>query len=124
MYANLLGFPCSSAGKESACNAGDPCLIPGSGNSSGEGIGYPFQCSWASLVAQMVKNPPVMAETWVQSLDLEDLQKEGMAVCTRVLAWRIPVEAEAGRLQSMEWERAVHDWATKHGTAHRNILFY
>ena len=51
-----MAFPGSSAGKESACNAGDPCLITGSGRSSGEGIGYPFQYSWASLVAQMVKN--------------------------------------------------------------------
>ena len=47
----LMGFPCSSAGKESACNAGDPGLILGSGRSPGEGIGYPLQCSWASLVA-------------------------------------------------------------------------
>ena len=51
-----FGFPDSSVGKESACNAGDPCLIPGSGRSSGEGIGYPLQYSWASLVAQLVKN--------------------------------------------------------------------
>ena len=58
-----MDFPDSSAGKESACNAGDP-LIPGSGSSSGEGIGYPLQYSWASLVAQMVKNLPAMQETW------------------------------------------------------------
>ena len=51
-----LGFPGSSVGKESACNAGDPCLIPGSGRSTGEGIGYSLQYSWASLVAQLVKN--------------------------------------------------------------------
>ena len=50
------GFSGSSAGKESACNAGDPGLIPGSGRSPGEGIGYPLRYSWASLVAQMVKN--------------------------------------------------------------------
>ena len=49
------GFPGSSAGKESACNAGDPGLIPGLGRSIGEGIGYPLQYSWASLVDQMVK---------------------------------------------------------------------
>ena len=52
-----------SAGKESTCNAGDPSLIPGSGRSSGEGIGYPLQYSWAFLVAQLVKNPPAMQET-------------------------------------------------------------
>ena len=57
------GFPESSVVKESTCNAGDPSLIPGSGRSSGEGIGYLLQCSWASLVAQLVKNPPAMRET-------------------------------------------------------------
>ena len=61
----LLGFPDSSVGKESACNAGDPRLIPGSGRSTGEGIGYPVQYSWASLVAQLVKNLPAIQETWV-----------------------------------------------------------
>ena len=63
--AVFLGFPCGSAGKESACNAGDLGSIPGLGRSRGEGIGYPLQCSWASLVAQLVKNPPAMWETWV-----------------------------------------------------------
>ena len=66
------GFPVSSVGKESACNAGNPGLIPGSGRSTGEGIGYPLQYSWASPVAQLVKNPPAVWETWVQSLDWED----------------------------------------------------
>ena len=51
-----------SVGKESASNAGDPGLIPGWGRSTGEGIGYPLQYSWASLVAQLVKNPPAMQE--------------------------------------------------------------
>ena len=55
-----VGFPDSSVGKESACNAGDPSLIPRLGRSAGEGIGYPLQYFWASLVAQMVKNPPAM----------------------------------------------------------------
>ena len=58
-------FPDSSVGKESACNAGDPGLIPGLGRSLGGGIGYPLQYSWASLVTQLVKNPPAMQETWV-----------------------------------------------------------
>ena len=57
------GFPCSSAGEESACNAGDPSLIPGSGRFPGEGVDYPLQHSWASLVAQLAKNPPAMQET-------------------------------------------------------------
>ena len=57
-----------SAGKESACNVGEPGSIPGSGRSPGEGIGYPLQYSWASLVAQTVKNLPAMWETLVRSL--------------------------------------------------------
>ena len=52
------GFPGSSAGKESTCSVGDPDSIPGVGRSPGEGIGYPLQYSWVSLVAQSVKNPP------------------------------------------------------------------
>ena len=60
-----MDFPDSSVGKESACNAEDPGLIPGSGISTGEGIGYPLQYSWASLVGQVVKNPPAMQETSV-----------------------------------------------------------
>ena len=59
------GFPDSSVGKESTCNAGDPCLFPGLGRSAGESIGYPLQYFWASLVAQLVKNLPAMCETWV-----------------------------------------------------------
>ena len=61
----LWGLPDSSAGKESACNAGDPGSIPGLGRSPGEGISYPLQYSWASLVPQLVKNPPAMWETWL-----------------------------------------------------------
>ena len=71
------GFPDSLVGKESACNAGDPGSIPGSGRSAGEGIGYPLQYSWSSLVAQLVKNLPAMWEIWVQSLCWEDLLEEG-----------------------------------------------
>ena len=57
-----MGFPGSSTGKESACYAGDPGLIPGFGRPSGEGIGYPLQYSWTSLVAQMIKNLLAMQE--------------------------------------------------------------
>ena len=60
-----VGFPDSSVGKESACNVGDPSLIPGSGQSTGEVIGYPPQYSWDSLVDQLVKNSPATQETWV-----------------------------------------------------------
>ena len=65
LFAGQQSFPGSSAGKESTCNAGDPSLIPGSGRSPGEGIGYPLQYSWVSLVAQLVQNPPAIVETWV-----------------------------------------------------------
>ena len=72
-----MDLPDSSVGKESARSAGDPGSIPGSGRSTGEGIGYPLQYSWASLVAQLVKNPPAMQETWIRSLDWEDSPREG-----------------------------------------------
>ena len=62
------GFPGSSAGKESACKAGDPGSVPGSVRFAGEGMGYPLQHTWASLVAKLVKNLPAMRETCVQSL--------------------------------------------------------
>ena len=76
-HFSTLDFPDSSVGKESTCNAGGPGSIPGSGRPAGEGIGYSLQYSRASLVAQLVKNPPAMRETWVQSLGREDpLEKE------------------------------------------------
>ena len=81
-----VDFPGSSAGKESACNAGDPDLIPGWGRSARGGIGYPLQCCWASLVAQLVKNPPAMWETWVRSLGWEDPLEKGMATYSNILA--------------------------------------
>ena len=96
------GFTGSSAGKESASNAGDPGSIPRSGRSPAEDIGYPLQYSWASLVAQVVKNLPAMRETWVQSLGWEDSPEEGMTTHSSVLAWRIPWTEEPGRLQSKE----------------------
>ena len=68
----LKGFPDSSVGKESSCNAGDPGSIPGSERSAGEGIGYPLRYSWTYLIAQLIKNPPAMRETWVTSLGWED----------------------------------------------------
>ena len=84
------GFPGNSTGKESSCNAGDPSLIPGLGRFGGEGVGYPLQYSWASLVAQPVKNLPTMWETWVRSLGWEDPPEKGMATLSSILAWRIP----------------------------------
>ena len=79
------GFPDSSVGKESACNAGDPSLIPGSGISNGEGIGYPLQYFGASLVAQLVKNLSAMWETWVQSLGWEDPLEMGKATHSSIV---------------------------------------
>ena len=65
-------------------------MVPGSARSTGEGIGFPLECSWASLVAQLVKNPPAMQETWVRSLGWEDPLEKGKATHTGILAWRIP----------------------------------
>ena len=98
------GCPHSSVGKESACNAGDPGSILGSGKPTGEGIGYPLQYSWASLVAQLVKNPPAMWETWVQPLGWENPLKKGQTTHSSILAWRIP-----WNVQSMELQRVRHD---------------
>ena len=89
-------------------------MIPGSGRSLGDGIGYPLQYSWASLVAQLVKNPPAMGETWVRSLNWEDPLEKGMATQSGILAWRIPWTEEPGRLQSMGLQRVRHDLVTKH----------
>ena len=103
-----MGFPGSSAGKESACNAGDPGSITGSGKSVGEGIGYPLQYSWAFLVAQIVKNLPAMQETCVLSLGWEDSLEEGMATHFNILVWRIFMDRGAW------WAIVRHNWETKH----------
>ena len=97
------GFSGTSAGQESACNAGDPSLIPKLGRSAGEGVGYPLQYSWASLVAQLVKHLPAMWETWVLSLDWEDPLEKGKATHSSILAWRIP-----WTLWSMGLQRVGH----------------
>ena len=89
-YQITLAYPDSSDGKESAGNAGDLGSIPRLGRSAGEGIGYPLQYSWASLVAQLVKNPPAMQETCVRSLGWEDPLEKGKATHSSILAWRIP----------------------------------
>ena len=81
-----LSYAGSSASKECTSDAGDPSSIPGSGTSAGEGIGYPLQYSWASLVAQMVKNLPAIQESWVPSLGWEDHLEEGIATQSSTLA--------------------------------------
>ena len=93
-----------NAGKESACNTGDPGSIPGLGRSTGEGIDYPLQYSWASVVAQLVKNPTAMWETWVRSLGWEDPLEKGKATHCSILAWRIP-----WTIQYMGSQRVRHD---------------
>ena len=103
----FLGFPCGSDGKEPTCNAGDLNSIPGLGRSPGEGTGYTLQYSWASLVAQMGKNPPAMQETWVRSLGWEDPLEKGQATHSSILAWRIP-----WTVQSMGSQRVEHDETT------------
>ena len=65
-------------------------MIPGLGRSAGEGIGYALQYSWASLVAQLVKNLLAMQETWVQSLVWKDPLEKGKATHSSILAWRSP----------------------------------
>ena len=80
----------NSVGKESTCNAGDPSSIPGLERSAGEGISYPLQYSWSSLVVQLVKNPPALWETWVRSLGWEDPLEKGKATHSSILAWGIP----------------------------------
>ena len=82
----LWDFPDSSVGKESAFNAGDPSLIPGSGRSPGDGISHPLQYSWASPVAQLVKNPRAVQKTRVRSLGWEDTLEKGKATLSSILA--------------------------------------
>ena len=110
--SNLLmfqGFPDSSVGKKSTCNVGDPNLIPGSGKSAGEGIRYSLQYSWASLVAQLVKNLPAVQETWVWSLGWEDPLEKRKATHSSILAWRIPWIAKS-------WTRLsdFHFWCSNY----------
>ena len=93
-----------SVGKESTCNAGDRGSIPGSGRSSGRGIGYPLQYSWTSLVAQLVKNLPTIWDTWVQSLGWEEPLEKGKATHPSILAWRI-----LWAVESMGLQRVIHD---------------
>ena len=87
---NLIDLHVSRLSLWADRNAGDPSSIPGSGRSAGDGNGYPLQDSWASLVAQLIKNLPVMQETWGQSLGWEDSLEKRKATHSSILAWRIP----------------------------------
>ena len=112
LLSNSIDFPGSSAGKESSCHAGDPGLIPGSGRSAEEGIGYPLWYFGASLAAQTGENLPAIQETWVWSLDWDDPLEKAKATHSSILAWGIPWTEEPGRLQSMGWQRVRHNWAS------------
>ena len=110
---NSMDFPDSSVGKESACKAGNTCLTlifpVGSGRYPGEGVGYPLQYSWASLLAQLVKNPPAMRTTSVPSLGWEDPLEKGKATHSNILAWRIPWGSK--QLDTTEWLHSLTDTA-------------
>ena len=98
------GFPHSSVGKKSICNAEDPGSIPRSGRSAEEVRGYPLQHFGASLTAQLVKNLPAMWEAWVRSLGWDDPLEKGKAIHSSILAWRIP-----WTVWFMRWQRVRHD---------------
>ena len=89
MIYTIFVFPGISVGKEFACTAEDPGSIPGLGKYAGEGISHTLQYSWASVVAQLVKNPSAMWETWVRSLGWKDPLEKGKATHSSILAWRI-----------------------------------
>ena len=100
-----LDFPANSVDKESTFNAVDSGLIPRWGRSAGGGIGYPLQHSWASLVAQMVKNPSTVQESWVRSLGWEDPLEKKKSTHSTILTWAIP-----WTIQSMGSQRVRQDW--------------
>ena len=103
----IYGRPDNSAGEKSTCNAGDPSLISGLGGSPGEGIGYPLRYSWASLVAQLVKNLLVILETWIRSLGWERPLEKGRATHFSILAWRILWNCEES---DMTERLSLHLW--------------
>ena len=90
MHKETKDVPDGSIGKEAACNAGDSCLIPGSGRTPEEGIGYPYGILGLSLWPQLVKNPPAICETCVWLLGWEDPLEKGKATHSTIPAWRIP----------------------------------
>ena len=109
LRSSKRGFPVSSTGTESACNAEDPSSIPKSGKSPEEEIGYPLQYSWASMVAQMVKNLPAIQETWLWSLGWEDPLEEEMITHFSILTWTIPMDRGACQATVQGLQRVGHD---------------
>ena len=110
-------FPDSTVGKESACNARDPGSIPGWGRPTGEGTGYPLQYSWASFVAQLVKNPPAMWETRVRWLDWEDPLEKGKPTHSSILAWRIQAKS---RTWLSDFHFQGYSWTKQHQHSSRS----
>ena len=116
----MKGIP--SSGKESTCNAEDPSSISGSGRSPREGIGYPLQYSWASLVAQLVKNPPAMWEIWVWFLDWEDPLEKWKATHSSIFAWRIPWTIQYSQWGCKEPDRAERSSLSAHSYSWRSTF--
>ena len=120
LFTPGTGFPGTSAGKESSCDAGDLSSIPMLGSSPRERIDYSLQYSWASPVPQMVKNPPAMQQTWVRSLIWEDPLEEGMATHSSILSWRSPMDWGAWRNSPWGHKESDTTWTTKHTHTHRH----
>ena len=122
----MPGFPGSSAGKEATCNAREPGSIPGSGRSAGEGRDYPLQYSWASLVAQLVKNLPAMWENSVQSLGWEDLLEKGQtgyplryswaSLVAQLLMLKNPPAMQETWVQPLGWEDPLEKGKATHSS--------
>ena len=117
-----VGFPGCSASDESACIAGDPGSIPGSGRSTGEGIGYPLQNFWASLITQTVKNLLAIREIWIWSLGWKIPWRKEHATHSSILAWRIPWMEWPGRLHGIA-ESDRTEWLSLHFTLISNVFF-
>ena len=114
------GFPGSSAGKESTCNAGDPGSIPGSGRSTGDRIGYPSYYSWTSLQVQMVKNPPAKWRTWVWSQGWEDPWR-GERLPTPGF-WPGKLHGQKSLVGYSLWSRKESDMTERLSLSQQNVL--
>ena len=121
-YRYMHSIPGSSAGICLQCRR--PWFNSWSGRSPGEGIGYPLQYPWTSLMVQMVKNPPAMQATWVQPLGSEDPLEEGMTTLSSILAWRIPMNRGTWRTTAhgVTKSRTRLSDLTQHRTAHINTV--
>ena len=108
-YGSSRAFLVAQLVKNPPALQGDPGSIPGSGKFPGEGIGYPLQYSWASLLNQLVKNLPAMWETWIRSLVGNILWRRTWEHTPVFLPGESLWTEEPGKLQSMGWQRVTHD---------------